>query len=82
MSLQWHDQAPRHTTPYIFSRACHVTSHTVFVWGYTAFDTLCSLNFTLAQSQDTIGYIDYGERKQCQKEKLSREWEKANFEYF
>ena len=30
----------------IESRACHVTSHRVFVWGYTAFDTLSTL-FTL-----------------------------------
>ena len=35
------------------SRACHVTSHTVFVWRYTAFDTLCSL-FTLAIRDEPI----------------------------
>ena len=28
------------------SRTCHVTSHRVFVWGHTAFDTL-SLHYLL-----------------------------------
>ena len=33
----------------IESRVCHVTSHRVFLWGHTAFDTLLSL-FTLVCS--------------------------------
>ena len=40
--------APRHNT-YIISRACHVTSHRVFLWDHTAFNTLLSL-FTLGDS--------------------------------
>ena len=41
-----------------FSLACHVTSHRVFVWGYTAFDTLSTL-FTLDEmkTQDKFSVL-------------------------
>ena len=51
----------------IESRACHVTSHRVFLWGHTAFDTLLSL-FTLddsiswvnASGRPRAGHVNFG----------------------